>query len=108
MSCASGSTKHPASTTKDGPRLMKKPLVFASSCPGCGQQRFQHGYARHALVGLIQSGQIIDAYCLECDLVWPISVEERDLIVQAIAVGHTNAPPRAEARGPPVTCRAAR
>ncbi len=74
---------------------MKSPFVFASACPDCRQQRCQHGHTRRTLIRLIQSGQIIDAYCLSCDLVWPVSAEERVLIAQAIAVWRRNAPPQA-------------
>ena len=66
---------------------MKKPLIFASNCPSCRRQRLQYGHTRHALIRYIQSGQMIDAYCLECDLVWPVSSEDRVLITWAIAVG---------------------
>jgi len=68
---------------------MKNPLVFASACPACGQQRSQHGHTRSALITLIESRRIIDAYCLECDIVWPVSTEERLLIACAIATGQS-------------------
>jgi hypothetical protein len=65
---------------------MKNPLIFASTCSACGQQRLQHGHTLRALVRLIESREIIDAYCLECDVVWPVSTEERVLITCAVAV----------------------
>jgi hypothetical protein len=65
---------------------MKNPLIFASSCPACGQQRLQHAHTRRALIRSIETNQIIDAYCSECDLVWPISTQERGLVASAIAV----------------------
>jgi len=64
---------------------MKNPLIFVSSCPTCGRQQLQHGHTRRALTRLIESRQIIDAYCLECDVVWPVTAEERSLIACAIA-----------------------
>jgi hypothetical protein len=64
---------------------MKNALVFVSICPSCGRQQFQHGHARRALTKLIESRRIIDAYCLECDVVWPVTPEERALIACAIA-----------------------
>jgi len=63
---------------------MKNPLLFVSSCPSCGRQQLQHGHTRRALSKLIESGQIIDAYCLECDVVWPVTAEERALIACSI------------------------
>lgn len=63
---------------------MKNPVIFVSSCPSCGRQQLQHGHTRRALAKLIESRQIIDAYCLECDVVWPVTAEERALIACAI------------------------
>jgi hypothetical protein len=63
---------------------MKTRLIFVSSCPSCGRQQLQHGHTRRALTRLIQSCQIVDAYCFECDLVWPVTAEERALIARAI------------------------
>jgi hypothetical protein len=36
---------------------------------------------------LLESGNIIDAYCLACDLVWPVNAQERNLVATAIAAG---------------------
>ena len=69
---------------------MKTPLVFVSTCPSCGQQRLQHGHTRGALRRLIESRGIIDAYCLGCDVVWPVTPEERTLIAGAITTGQNS------------------
>jgi len=63
---------------------MKNPLIFVSTCPSCGRQQLQHGHTRRALTKLIESRQIIDAYCLECDVVWAVTAEERAVIAAAI------------------------
>ena len=55
-----------------------KPINFVSICPACGQERVQYAYTRRALVRLLEKGQIIDAYCRTCDMVWPVSAQERD------------------------------
>ena len=55
-----------------------KPINFVSTCPACGQKRVQYAYTRRALVRLLEKGQIIDAYCRRCDVVWPVSAQERD------------------------------
>jgi hypothetical protein len=68
---------------------MKNPLIFASACPSCGRQKLRYGYTRRALTKLIESRQIIGAYCLECDVVWPVTPEERALIACANATGQT-------------------
>jgi hypothetical protein len=71
---------------------MKSRLVFASACPACGHQRLQHGYTRGKLIGLIESRGIIDAYCLECDMLWPVSAEERRLIACKVAIKQSGTP----------------
>jgi hypothetical protein len=74
--------------------FMTKPLPFFSLCPVCGQQQLQLAYTRRALLGLVPSGNIIDAYCLACDVVWPVSAQERILLARAIAaVGLIATPP---------------
>ena len=55
-----------------------KPINFVSTCPECGQKRVQYAYTRRALVRLLEKGRIIDAYCRRCDVVWPVSAQERD------------------------------
>jgi len=62
---------------------MKNPVIFASACPVCGQQRLQRAYTRRALRRLIESNEIIDAYCFACDVVWPVSALERVVIANA-------------------------
>ena len=60
-------------------RRTSRPSPFVSTCPVCGQKRVQYAYTRRALVRLLEKGQIIDAYCRRCDVVWPVSAQERDL-----------------------------
>ena len=72
---------------------MKNPLIFVSSCPSCGRQQLQHGHTRRALTKLIESRQIIDAYCLECDVVWPVTAEERALVASAITTRRSSMGP---------------
>ena len=69
---------------------MKKSLTFVSTCPSCREHKLQYGYTRRALTSLIESRQIIDAYCLECDVVWPVTPEERTLIAGAITTGQNS------------------
>ena len=72
---------------------MTKPFHFFSTCPTCGQQQPQLAYTRSALFRLLESGCIIDAYCLACDVVWPVSAQERNLVATAIAAGRPSATP---------------
>jgi hypothetical protein len=70
-----------------GSAPMKKCVSFFSTCPVCGQQQLQVAYRRGALVNLLKTGNVIDAYCLACDVVWPVSAQERTSVVAAIAAG---------------------
>jgi hypothetical protein len=64
---------------------MTKLVSFFSTCPACGQQQLQLAYTRRALLRLLESGNMIDAYCLACDVVWPVNAQERNLVATAIA-----------------------
>jgi predicted RNA-binding Zn-ribbon protein involved in translation (DUF1610 family) len=75
----------------NGSAPMTRPVSFFSTCPACGQQQLQRAYTRRALLRLLRSGNIIDAYCLACDVVWPVTAQERDLVVAAIASGQPGA-----------------
>jgi len=77
----------------NGSAPMTKPVPFFSTCPVCGQQQLQLAYTRRALVRLVASGNIIDAYCLACDIVWPVSAQERILVATTIAAVRISATP---------------
>ena len=72
---------------------MTKTVSFFSTCPVCGQQQLQLAYKRRALFSLLKSGNIIDAYCLACDVVWPISAQERNSVATVIAAGQSGTTP---------------
>lgn len=71
---------------------MKNPFIFASTCPTCGQTQSQRGHTRRALVRLITFRQTIDAYCLECDLVWAVTAEERLALERAVQMSQSGPP----------------
>ena len=75
----------------NGSAPMTKPVSFFSTCPACGQEQLQLAYTRRALLSLLKTANIIDAYCLACDVVWPVSARERNLVVAAIAAGQLGA-----------------
>lgn len=66
----------PASHAKSE-RRSSKPSNFVATCPGCGQRRVQYAYTQRTLARLLQKGQIVDAYCGTCDVVWPASAQDR-------------------------------
>ena len=63
---------------------MSETTAFFSTCPSCKHPRLQNGYERIELVESLGVGQAIDAYCLQCDVLWPISAQERFLIARGI------------------------
>jgi hypothetical protein len=64
---------------------MTEPTSFFSKCPKCGNARLQDGYTRGTLVQLLDTGDPIKAYCVPCDVHWPIAVQERYLVARGIA-----------------------
>jgi len=52
-------------------------ITFVSTCPKCGHERPQHGYTRRVLFSLLNKRRKIDAYCIDCNVCWPISESER-------------------------------
>jgi hypothetical protein len=64
--------------SSDYPLAWNRPkITFVSVCPKCGHQRFQHGYTRRTLSKLLNKRSKIDAYCIDCNVCWPISEGER-------------------------------
>jgi len=70
-------------------RRTSRPSPFVSTCPVCGQERVQYAYTRRALVGLLETGQKVDARCGTCDVVWPVSAQERVTIARAVLAEST-------------------
>jgi len=77
----------------NGSPPMTKSVSFFSICPVCGQQRLQLAYTRRALFRLLKTGNIIDAYCLACDVVWHVHAQERNLLVAAFVAAQVGATP---------------
>jgi hypothetical protein len=63
---------------------MVEPASFFSKCPKCGHPRLQNAYVQRGLVRLLDIGQPIYAYCLICDVQWPITAQERLLLARGI------------------------
>ncbi len=75
---------------EDDPLVWNRPkITFVSTCPRCGHERFQHGYSRRMLFNLLNRRSKIDAYCIVCNVCWPISENER----RAISPGLNTKPP---------------
>jgi len=55
---------------------MQDSVPFMARCPKCGYKWLQDGYTRHTLQSLLRTKSTIDAYCMRCAVLWPISTEE--------------------------------
>ena len=60
-------------------------VPFLSWCSGCRHPRLQVGYSLEGLLCRLDAEMPIDAYCLACDLVWPIGSRERAAIARGLA-----------------------
>ena len=82
-------------------------IAFFSTCPACKHARLQNGYTRAELAASLRTGHAIDAYCLMCDVVWPIDAQERTLITAQLASDQPATPefpPDEPTRAPPREC----
>ena len=59
-------------------------ITFVSACPKCGHERPQHAYTRRFLSSLLNKRRNIDAYCIDCNVCWPISESERRTQMDAL------------------------
>jgi len=64
---------------------LTRPCPFTSRCPKCGYQWLQDGYTRRALLELLNSECSIEAYCMRCAVLWPISLGEQHAPREALA-----------------------
>jgi hypothetical protein len=63
---------------EDHALVRNRPMTtFVSTCPKCGHERLQHGYTRRILVNLLTRRSNIDAYCVNCNVCWPIPESDR-------------------------------
>ncbi|MBV9725032.1 MAG: hypothetical protein JO299_07645 [Gammaproteobacteria bacterium] len=50
---------------------------FMSICPRCNEPRLQLGYSRWGLLTRLEGDRPIEAGCVICDQLWPITPSER-------------------------------
>ena len=77
LTSVSRSRRH---TTNDPLVRFGARISFVSTCPACGRKRSQHAYTRRSLLSLLDTRRTIDAYCIVCNVCWPISKSERHAI----------------------------
>jgi ribosomal protein L32 len=73
-------SKSGARKADDPPAGSRPKITFVSTCPKCGHERLQHGYTRRVLYNLLNTRRKIDAYCIVCNVCWPIGESERRAI----------------------------
>jgi len=59
-------------------------LQFTARCSMCGYEWLQDGYTRSVLFQLLRSDSSIEAYCMRCGLLWPISPAEQRFISEKL------------------------
>jgi len=64
---------------------MSQAIAFASTCPNCKRQQIQDGFTVAALARLLNGGFPIEAYCVMCDVFWPISLKKRIELAEAVS-----------------------
>jgi hypothetical protein len=79
---------------------MSQSITFFSVCPTCRRQQLQDGYTHAAVARLLERGRIIEAYCLSCDVLWPITPEERVALARAMVPEQYDTPLPAGAQLP--------
>ena len=57
---------------------------FAAMCPRCNDVRYQHGYTPRSLSRLLGREHAIEAHCVVCREVWPISATERRVLAERL------------------------
>ena len=72
----------PERTQNDIPVLAVAP--FAATCPTCKDVRLQHGYTARSLSRLLGRHHAIEAFCVVCDEVWPISATDRHMLAERL------------------------
>jgi hypothetical protein len=45
----------------------------------------QDGYTRHTLLSLLRTKSSIDACCMRCAVLWPISTEEQQALTERLS-----------------------
>ena len=63
---------------------MTQAIVFVSTCPSCKREQPQDAFSVGLLRRLLGYGHLIEAYCVTCDELWPISTRERDELAKLI------------------------
>ena len=78
----------PAADRSDTHIPLLEVAPFAATCPKCNDVRFQHGYSPRSLSRLLRREHAIEAYCVVCRDVWPISAKERRVLAERLLSAH--------------------
>jgi hypothetical protein len=81
---------------------MDESVPFMARCPKCGYEWLQDGYTRHTLLSLLHTKSNIEAYCVRCAVLWPISTQEQQALRAQLAPESLwMRPPRGRTRSAP-------
>ena len=64
---------------------MGQALTFKAICPTCGREELQKTLTFAALERLIDGCYPIEAYCAVCDDFWPVNIQKRVEIIEAVS-----------------------
>jgi len=64
---------------------MSRTIAFASICPRCRREQPQSTFDVASIVRLINGGYPIEAYCAVCREFWPIDLQKRVELIEAVA-----------------------
>ena len=65
---------------------MTQAIVFVSTCPNCNREQPQDAFSVGLLRRLLRCGHPIEAYCVTCDELWPISMRERCELANLVVI----------------------
>lgn len=77
-------TKFASQSPDEHRQYVYQSIAFVSTCPSCGHPQHQHG-SRRALQRLLNGPYPIEAYCVVCDLFWPITAAERIAVASDVS-----------------------
>ena len=64
--------------------LVSVPIQFFANCPKCVNPRLQDAHTRQGLLTYLGTGRTIEAYCNSCEVLWPITDEQRRVLAGMI------------------------
>jgi len=64
---------------------MSRMIAFASICASCGREQPQSTFTVAGILRQLNGGYPIEAYCTACEEFWPIDLQKRVELTEALA-----------------------